>query len=65
MPASGHRDHTTSPSALAPFVIGHLLRPWIGDLVGRHKANNKQAGYILWGVSGFRLPELDKQFMVR
>ena len=23
---------------LAPFVIGHLLRPWIGDLVGRHKA---------------------------
>ncbi|WP_314376187.1 bile acid:sodium symporter family protein [Sphingomonas paucimobilis] len=23
---------------LAPFVIGHFLRPWIGDLVGRHKA---------------------------
>lgn len=23
---------------LAPFVIGHLLRPWIGGFVGRHKA---------------------------
>lgn len=23
---------------LAPFLIGHLLRPWIGDFVGRHKA---------------------------
>jgi hypothetical protein len=22
MPASGHQDHTTSPSASAPFVIG-------------------------------------------
>jgi len=22
-PASGHQDHTTSPSALAPFVIRH------------------------------------------
>ncbi len=24
MPASGHQDHTTSPSALAPFVKGAL-----------------------------------------
>lgn len=23
---------------LAPFVLGHLLRPWIGGFVGRHKA---------------------------
>jgi sodium/bile acid cotransporter 7 len=23
---------------LAPFVAGHLLRPWIGGFVGRHKA---------------------------
>jgi sodium/bile acid cotransporter 7 len=23
---------------LAPFVLGHLLRPWIGDFVGRHKS---------------------------
>ncbi|MBB3880105.1 bile acid:sodium symporter family protein [Sphingomonas pseudosanguinis] len=23
---------------LAPFVLGHLLRPWIGSFVGRHKA---------------------------
>ena len=22
---------------LAPFVVGHLLRPWIGGFVGRHK----------------------------
>lgn len=23
---------------LAPFVLGHVLRPWIGDFVGRHKS---------------------------
>lgn len=23
---------------LAPFVLGHLLRPWIGSFVGRHQA---------------------------
>ncbi|WP_061781533.1 bile acid:sodium symporter family protein [Sphingomonas sanguinis] len=23
---------------LAPFVLGYLLRPWIGDFVGRHKS---------------------------
>ncbi|WP_294316109.1 bile acid:sodium symporter family protein [uncultured Sphingomonas sp.] len=23
---------------LAPFVVGHLLRPWIGGFVGRHKS---------------------------
>ena len=35
MPASGHQDHTTSPSAIAPFVIGsirvHRIPPRVRD----------------------------------
>jgi hypothetical protein len=35
MPASGHQDHTTSPSALAPFVKGtisvHRIPPHVRD----------------------------------
>src|SRR5712692_4324128 len=35
MPASGHQDHTTSPSALAPFVKGalrvHRVPPHVRD----------------------------------
>ena len=27
MPASGHQDHTTSPSALAPLVLRYSPRP--------------------------------------
>jgi hypothetical protein len=35
MPASGHQDHTTSPSAIAPFVKGairvHRIPPHVRD----------------------------------
>src|SRR5580692_13009964 len=35
MPASGHQDHTTSPSAIAPFVKGairvHRIPPRVRD----------------------------------
>jgi hypothetical protein len=34
-PASGRQDHTTSPSALAPFVVGatsvHRIPPHVRD----------------------------------